>query len=373
MSVDQEKPNPDQLSGTPHPRQSTLLFGHQDADASFIQALKSGKLHHAWLIQGKEGIGKATLAYRFAQLVLQRTSPSKGDQTFDQEIDYSCSDAQLIASESHPNLLVLRRSWNIKTKKFRTQIAVDDVRELQRFLGNTAGMGKWRVVIIDRADDLNMNAANALLKMLEEPPAFCLFLLVSSEQGKLPTTIISRCQKLRLQGLDEQTLEACVSHVAEQSSITLPGREQLTVILDLAAGSVRRALDFANGRTLEDYTDIKQILDLLPRMDPQVISALAERLSARANEQDYHNFINLLSTQVSNRIRQIVSSGHFSGDGDKHKLAQWTKLWETITTKKTETDLLNLDRANFILELFANIEKTAHFNGGLQAAQTDKF
>ncbi len=368
MSVDLDKENPDQLIGAPHPRQSTSLFGHQEAEFDFRQAMQAGKLHHAWLIQGRAGIGKATLAYRFAQMILARESPNILDNSPGQALDYSTTGAQLIQSNAHPNLLVLRRSWNSKTKKFRTTISVDDVRELQRFLGNTAGMGKWRVVIIDRADDLNMNAANALLKMLEEPPAFCLFLLVSSEQGKLPTTIISRCQKLRLQGLDTPTLQACVSHIAEQSQITLPTGEQLSVIFELAEGSPRAALEFTSGRTLEDYHEIRKILDLLPRMDPQAISALAERLSARAGEQDYHNFLHLLSSQIAHRIRQ----GVLTGSGDKHKLAQWTQLWETITLKKNETDLLNQDRGNFILDLFATIEETARCNGGLPIAPSDK-
>ncbi|MCP4935990.1 MAG: DNA polymerase III subunit delta' [bacterium] len=364
MAVDHDKPNPDQLDGAPHPRQSTILFGHEAADIGFQQAMHAGKLHHAWLIQGKEGIGKATLAYRFAQMVLAREDQTNSEIVPGRKLDFSTTGAQLICSDAHPNLLVLRRSWNSKTKKFRTRIVVDDVRELQRFLGNTSGMGKWRVVIIDRADDLNMNAANALLKMLEEPPAFCLFLLVSAEQGKLPTTIISRCQKLRLQSLDASTLRACTSHVADQSQITLPHGDQLSIIFELANGSVRAALEFASGRTLDDYNEIKHILDLLPGIDPQAISALADRLSTRTAEQDYHNFLHLLSTQVSNRIRQIV----LAGGGNKHELAQWTQLWETITSRKTEIDLLNLDRGNFILDLFANIEKTAHLNGGLQVA-----
>ena len=367
MAVDREKVNPDQLAGVPHPRQSTVFFGHQEAQAGFLAAFQTGKLHHAWLIQGKQGIGKATLAYRFAQFVLARATRSNAvippsSIPPSTQVDFSSIDAQLISSDSHPNLLVLRRSWNAKTKKFRAQISVDDVRELQHFLGNTAGMGKWRVVIIDRADDLNMNAANALLKMLEEPPAFCLFLLVSSELGKLPTTIVSRCQKLRLQALDEPTLRDCITHIIEHSDIQMPQDEQLSLILKLADGRVRAALEFANGRALEDYQEVKAILDLLPRIDPQAIIAIAERLSVQANEQDYHNFLQLLSSQIANRIKSIV----LLGGGDKHKLAQWTQLWETITTRKTETDLLNLDRGNFILDLFASIEETARQNGGLQ-------
>lgn len=362
MPVDQDKPQSDQLEGFPHPRESTVVFGHEEANHFFLDVWQNDKLHHAWLLLGAEGIGKATLAYRFAKLILWRHPRTPSYNSSWGELDHSCKDIQLIQSEAHPNLLVLRRSWNVKTKKFKSQISVDDVRELQHFLGNTAGMGKWRVIIVDRADDLNMNAANALLKMLEEPPAFCLFLLVSSEPGKLPTTIRSRCQKLRLKPLDTSTLGKAVNHLAQQSEVTLPTDEPLMVMLQLAEGSVRHALEFTSGRTLRDYDEIKHILDLLPHVDPQKTVALAERLSARSNEQDYHSFLHLFSTQMSNRIRQIVLEGH----GNKHALAQWTELWETITTKKTEVDLLNLDRGNFILDLFAHMEDVANKIGGLK-------
>ena len=246
MSISDDKINPDQLQGFLHPRQNIELFGHDNALDQFQLAYNGDKLHHAWLLLGKQGIGKATLAYRFAKYVLSSHKEKSAGST-GLQIDPTNHHAQLVTSNSHPNLLVLRRAWNAKTKKFKPRISVDDVRELQRFLGNTAGMGKWRIVIIDRADDLNMNAANALLKMLEEPPDFCLFLLISSEPGKLPTTIRSRCQKMRLGALDEQCLKNAVSHNAKQSDTTLPQGEQLAEILKLADGSVRQALEFATG------------------------------------------------------------------------------------------------------------------------------
>ena len=231
--------------------------------------MQSDKLHHAWLLLGKEGIGKATLAYRFAKLVLARTNHARDSSSLiGRDIDPANRDVQLIMTDAHPNLLVLRRSWNPKTKKYAAQISVDNVRELQRFLGNTAGMGKWRVVIVDRADDLNMNAANALLKMLEEPPAFCLFLLLSSEPGKLPATIRSRCHKLRLEGLERQTLETAIKEIASNSKLPLPEGQKLDILLIWPRAAFVQALSFATGRTLEDFREIEQILDLLPRVDP---------------------------------------------------------------------------------------------------------
>ena len=349
------------LEGFPHPRESAQLFGHAKAEKQFVQALHDDQLHHAWLLLGKEGIGKATLAYRFAKLVLSRANQS-GDGASTTIFDPASRDVQLITADTHPNLLVLRRSWNKKTKKHAAQISVDNVRELHRFLGNTASMGKWRVVIVDRADDLNMNAANALLKMLEEPPAFCLFLLLSSEPGKLPATIRSRCHKLRLEGLERPELQAAIKDITNRSGTGLPEGQKLNTLLDLADGSVRLALSFATGRTLDDFREIEQILDFLPRVDPLKSVEIAERLAVRSNDQNYHSFVHLLSSQLAKRIRQIV----LKGQGDKPALAQWTRLWETINTQKSETDLLNLDRGNFILDLFAKIEETAINYGGLK-------
>jgi DNA polymerase-3 subunit delta' len=358
VPIDPNRHDPDQLEGVPHPREATRLFGHDKAIELFLEALQKNKLHHAWLLLGKEGIGKATLAYLFAKFIL--SPPPEASTNY--EVDVSSRNVQLISSGAHPNLLVLQRTWNPKTKKFRSLISVDDVRELQHFLGRTAGMGKWRVVIVDKADDLNMNAANALLKMLEEPPAYCLFLLVSSEPGKLPITIRSRCQKFRLEALDDATLRSAVSHISQQAGSTPPDADQLATILKLAEGSVRLALEFSGTRSIKDFDEIMQILDLLPRVDQQKTIILAERLSGRANDQDYHSFLNQLSIQLANRIKQMV----LKGQGDKHSLAQWTELWETITTKKNEVDLLNLDRGNFILDLFAHIEDVAGKNGGLK-------
>ncbi len=362
MASATEPTPPDQLDGVAHPRESTALFGHEEGVRQFLKVWQTGKLHHAWLLRGKTGIGKATLAYHFAKVVLSGTDATSEGALPGADFYQNDRNAQLVANEAHPNLLVLRRTWNTRTKKFGAQITVDNVRELQRFLGNTSGMGTWRVVIIDRADDLNINAANALLKMLEEPPAFCLFLLVSSEAGRLPTTIRSRCRELRLETLPPDRLKDCLHHIAEQCGLDLPTGEDLPLLLELSGGSVRVALEFSGGRSLEDYRDIEALLDLLPRVDPQTTIALAERLAPQKNEKDYDSFISLLSTQMAARIRRLVKAG----GGDKRALAQWSELWETITIKKYETDLLNLDRAGYIVDLFASIEKVAKSAGGLK-------
>ena len=200
---------PDRLEGFSSPREVDRLFGHQAAEQELADALQTGRMHHAWLIVGPEGIGKATLAYRFARRVL-----AEGDA-----VDRDHPVFRKVAGLAHPNLLLIRRSWIEKSKRYSQWIGVDEVRRLRAFLGNTAGADGWRVVIVDRADELNQNAANALLKALEEPPPQTLFILVSSAEGRLPVTIRSRARVLRLGPLPDSTLEAAVRRGAHRRAV----------------------------------------------------------------------------------------------------------------------------------------------------------
>ena len=189
---------PDRLEGFSSPREVDRLFGHDAARAEFGEALTSGRLHHAWLLVGPEGVGKATLAYHLAREVL---ALREGDAAPQAPITADHPVFRKVAALAHPNLLLIRRSWNDKTKRYSQWIGVDEVRRLRSFLGHSAGETGWRVVIVDRADDLNANAANALLKALEEPPLRTLFLLVATAEGRIPVTIRSRCRTLRVTAL----------------------------------------------------------------------------------------------------------------------------------------------------------------------------
>src|SRR3990170_2928335 len=187
---------PDRLAGFASPREVDCLFGHEAALSEFADALESGRMHHAWLLVGPEGIGKATLAYRFARSVLAEGEIVDADHPVFRKV----------AALSHPNLLLIRRSWVEKSKRYSQWIGVEEVRRLRAFLGHSAGEGGWRVVVVDRADELNQNAANALLKALEEPPPKTLFLLISSAEGQLPVTIRSRSRTLRVTALGDEDL-----------------------------------------------------------------------------------------------------------------------------------------------------------------------
>ena len=181
-------PEIDRLDGFPHPRETQRLHGHLDAQRELAAALDGGRIHHAWLLSGPEGIGKATLAYKFAAYALCPASErTLSDGAFD--CAPGTTAVRQVATLSHPGLLVIRRGYDIRNKRFPASIPVDEVRRLRGFLGHKAGEDAWRVVIVDSADELNINAANALLKSLEEPPLRTIFLLVARDSGRLLPTI----------------------------------------------------------------------------------------------------------------------------------------------------------------------------------------
>src|SRR3982074_2580421 len=185
-----------------HPRETTALFGHHDAETALLNAYRSGRIPHAWLIGGAAGIGKATLAYRMARFVLAHPNPNAPDVQRAETLAVDPSDpvARHVAAGAHGGLLTLERSLNDKGV-LRTVITVDETRETIPFFGSTAAVEGWRVCIVDTVDELNPNAANARLKILEEPPQQSLFLFVSHATARVLPTIQSRCRKLPLRPL----------------------------------------------------------------------------------------------------------------------------------------------------------------------------
>src|ERR1700738_46384 len=206
----------------PHPRETTVLFGHREAEAALLNAYRSGRILHAWLIGGAQGIGKATLAYRMARFVLAHRDPLAADVQRAETLFVNPSDpvARHIAAGAHGGLLTLERSLNDKGV-LRTVITVDETRETIPFFGSTAAVAGWRGCILGTVDELNPNAANALLKILEEPPQQSLFLLVSHAPARVLPTIQSRCRKLALRPLAVDDVIAAAAR-ATQNSIDDP-------------------------------------------------------------------------------------------------------------------------------------------------------
>src|SRR5580704_8611437 len=229
----------DEIDEAPHPRATTALFGHTAAEAAFLAAYRSGRVPHAFLITGPKGIGKATLAYRIARFVLAHPDPSAAAVQKAKSLAVDASDpvARRIAAQAQGDLLVLERTPNEKGV-LRQQIAVDDVRRTVSFFGSTAGEGGWRIAIVDAVDELNRSSANALLKVLEEPPQRALLLLVSHAAGRVPATLRSRCRIVTLRPLAQPDVAAALAAATGMSA----SDPQLLAAATAAEGSVARAL-----------------------------------------------------------------------------------------------------------------------------------
>lgn len=357
---------PDRVGDLPHPRETLRLFGHAAAQTEFLDAYSSGRLHHAWLLTGPQGIGKATLAYHLARVLLRdadegdvkaKELPAVGetvDPVFHQ-----------VASLAHPDLLVLRRPWLQQRKRLATAITVDEARRLRPFLGKTTS-GRWRVVIVDAADEMNISAVNALLKGLEEPPVGCVFILVSSAPGLLPVTIRSRCRHLRLDGLDRHDLDSAVRAALDASGVEVPNGFDLS--LDLAEGSPGMALRTLSHEGADLYMAIVNFISGLPRADYGRVHQLADALARPGAEDRYDLFHDLLSGLIGRLVCHAAGgSGAIrdeAGLADRiaaaGSLAQWARLWDTLQRAKAEADTLNLDRKTFVLETFFQLERAAH-------------
>ena len=351
---------PDRLDGFSAPREVDRVFGHDAAIAEFTVARSSGRMHHAWLLVGPEGVGKATLAYRFARFVL-----AEGDGPAHREGGGQAV-FRKVAALSHPNLLVLKRAYNDKTKRYGQWIGVDEVRRLRAFLGNTAGEGGWRVVIVDRADELNQNAANALLKALEEPPPRTLFLLISGAEGRLPVTIRSRTRTLRLPALGDDDLAKAVGAALVRDDRQAEAKT-LATALALSEGSVRRALELISGEGIELYSEILQSFATLPEVDGRRLHALVESLSSTAETERLELYLSLLLGVIERLIRVAATGKGATGQEralakrlvSPGNLARWAEAWEAISLARSEALALNLDRSLLLLETWFRLRSLA--------------
>lgn len=356
-------PEPDRLEPYPHPRDTADLYGHGEAIADFRAGFESGRLHHGWLIAGPAGIGKATLAYRMAAWLM--VSPGERRDPERLAVDPAASAQRQIRASAHPDLLVLRRAWNSKTKKFANILSVDEVRRLKSFLGHTAVGDGWRVVIVDPADDLNAQAANALLKSLEEPPARTVFLLIVAEPGRLLPTIRSRCRVLPLAPLADADLWLAAGAAMTAAGVEPPLPDERKRVTALAEGSVRRFLTLAAGGGLAMADKVARALSLLPKVDWPAVHALADDVSGADNTDRFDQFYELLLERLRALIRARATAAA-GVDGDlaarlipAAALASWAELWERIAREKAEAEVLNLDRRALLLGTFAELESAA--------------
>ncbi|MBD2750138.1 DNA polymerase III subunit delta' [Microvirga sp. BT688] len=336
---------PDGFEGAPHPREQFAFFGHREGEEAFLEGLRSGRLHHAWLIGGALGIGKATLAYRVARAVLD---PQKAGERSLASLDVPTESqvARQVAALSHPNLAVLRRSPPTDKKAASTTIPVDAVRRALNMFGSTAANGGYRVCIVDSAEDLTISSANALLKVIEEPPPRSLFLIVSHAPQRVLPTIRSRCRRLLLRTLEDQEIRAAIRSLGSPWP-DIPG-DVVDQALRYGEGSVRRTLELLNAEKVAFIDQVTRLLDGLPRTDTKQILALAEALARRDADDSYDLTLETVQRWVSERLRDRAGLG-------ASRLAPLVEVCEKIGRSAREIDVFNLDRRPFILTMFDDL------------------
>lgn len=356
----------------PTPRENPDLVGHEAAERALADAFAAGRLAHAWLISGPEGIGKATLAYRFARHVLAHGNGGAGDlfgggagPAPDADSLYLAPEHPVfrrVAAGGHSDLITVERTVNDKGK-LRTEIVVDDVRDLGRFFHLTAGEGGWRVAVVDCADELNANAANALLKVLEEPPANSLLLLVSHNPGRLLPTIRSRCRKLKLRPLADDQVTALLGHYLPELDAS-----DAEALAHLADGSPGRALALADEDGLDLYRGISGILETLPTLDVPALHAFGARFGRAGGDNAFRTAGDLIRWWLARTI--VVAAGGPNADArlaaaeaatigrlaPAAGLDRWLEVWEKINRLLGRTETANLDRKQVVLNVFLAIE-----------------
>src|SRR5690349_21625083 len=327
-----------------HPRETTDLFGHREAETALLSAYRSGRIPHAWLIGGPQGIGKATLAYRMARFVLKHRHAQAPavQRAHTLAVDPNDHVARQIAAGAHGGLLVLERGLNDRGV-LRTVITVDETRETISFFGSTAAIEGWRVCIVDTVDELNPNAANALLKILEEPPQQSLFLLVSHAPARVLPTIQSRCRKLRLRPL---ATEDVISAAALAS-----GRGTSDIALAEAAaaseGSVAQALTLLGGDALKLQQRTAAMLAKLPNVDPRELHALGDSLPL-SDRAALAAFIDGVDRWLSERLRLDGRS-----NANLPRLARLAEVWEKVARAARDTQDYNLERKPLVFSVFS--------------------
>lgn len=327
------------LDGAIAPETNPHLFGHDEALAFLSSAYRGGKSHHALLIEGPEGIGKATLAFRFANYVLAHPDPETAPTEIGPPDPNSLEYRQIVAGASH-SLLHLSRPEDAKTGKLRSEITVEEVRRAGRFFSQTSGNGNWRIVIVDPADEMNRNAANAILKMLEEPPKRAMFLVLSHAPGRLLPTIRSRCLPIRLKPLDDTALTAALKSLGLEIEPSM--REAL---LREANGSVSEALKLVNYGGLEMLMALQEAAAQGGPTARKAMHKIADALSARDNETLFSFFSQAVLHRMETAARENALSGALANS------ERISTLVSGLREKLTISGAYNLDRKQTALSL----------------------
>ena len=363
------RPQPDRLTGAPHPLDTPRLIGQDAAEAAFVDAWNGGRLHHAWLLTGPRGVGKATLAWRIARFILTTEPPDAGsmfapEPARDLTVAEDHPTAKRMASGGEGRVRSVTRTVNENTGNLRGEIVAEDIRKLNGFFRMSAPDGGYRVVIIDDADLMNATAANALLKMLEEPPARVVILLVSHQPSGLLATIRSRCRTLPLRTLDADQIGEAMAQAGVQGDAR--------ALAALSGGSVGGAMRLAllGGTTI--YGQINRLLDSLPQMDRRLALKVADAAAARGKEAQRDLTFVLIDLALS-RLARTGALGTapqpeaVPGEADvltrlsptPQQARVWADLAVEVSARARHGIAVNLDPAALVLDTLLKISQAA--------------
>jgi DNA polymerase-3 subunit delta' len=341
-------------------------LGHETAERTLLTGHASGRLHHAWLIAGPRGIGKATLAWRFARFLLAGEAQGGlfGDAPESLDVPADAPGRALVDARSHPDLFHLRRTLNPDTGRIRAEIAVDDVRGLGAFMHMTPALGKWRVAIVDAADEMNRNSANAVLKILEEPPPNAVLLIVAHAPGRLLPTIRSRCRRLSLRPL----MDDIVVRLLEEHAPALASEER-SALARLSEGSIGYALELSGAGSLELYREMIDVLASLPDLDMPRLHGFADRFARRGEEANaaWRSLNHLFDGWLKGLARQAAVGQEAAPVVPTERglrarllagasLDRWVEAWEKVADILSDADRKNLDRKQTVLSGFLHLQ-----------------
>jgi DNA polymerase-3 subunit delta' len=369
--TDPDHPEPDCIEGAPHPRLTARLLGQTDAEATFLQAYNSGRLHHGWLISGPRGVGKATLAWRLARFLL--ATPEEEDAGMfappppaSLDIPDNHPVARRIAALSEPRLFLLRRAYDEKKAKLQEVLSVEEVRKMKSFFALSAADGGRRVAIIDAVDDMNPSAANALLKLLEEPPKAVTMFLITHQPARLLPTIRSRCRELRLGPLSPDALSDALTMAGGEVA-----PEDRVALAELAGGSVGEAFRMTNLEGLTLYARLIRLMTTLPRLDRIQALALAEAGAGRGAEAQFDLIVTLLDLFLA-RLARSGTRGICPPEAAPDEAAliarlapsplaarAWADLAQSLGLRARRGRAVNLDPAALLMDMLLKIDETA--------------
>lgn len=345
-------PESDRFEETPHPRDSYNFFGHAKAEADLLRAYLAGQLPQAFIIGGPSGIGKATLAWRLARFLLANPDPATAarEPRMDLFVPPAHPVSHQISAMAHPDFVLLRREWNPETKKHYTQIQIEDVRRAIHMFQQAAGQGGYRVCILDCAEDLNPSSANALLKLIEEPPPRSLFLILAHRPGRILPTLRSRCQKILLKPLAPADIREIVAGLGPPWSSA--GETRLAAAMAQAQGSVHHVLRLLDDRGIELDALLDRLLNGLPHINWSEVHVLADRITARNNSRDYEMVLATIEDWLDAKVR--LKAQTLKGAG-AWPLAPYALVWEKLAEAAREAEIFNLDKRPLVLSLFKDL------------------